>query len=83
MNGHGFYKHSTGYIYDGLFENGLPNKLATKLIASLEGCNLNKAKKSYEIPEGSEFKFKVSVRAVNDNEEIFNGKEKNKFFGFI
>ena len=68
MSGHGYYKTCTGYTYEGMFENGLPLKLATKLV-----FDINEVKDKLEIFEGFSNQFKITVKAFNDENELFPG----------
>lgn len=72
MHGQGYYKQSGGYEYDGLFENNLPAKMATRLIITIEDhVDLNSKPKNFEIYEGQN--FQVLVRAIDDDGQIFKG----------
>lgn len=66
MQGHGYFKQSSGYEYEGLFENGQPANMACKLQISVE-----EAQQHLEIYEGVNFKLQVMV--LNDKNEIFMG----------
>lgn len=80
MYGHGFYKHSNGYEYEGLFENNQPAKTATNLmILTSEELNSNSTKQQkFEIYEAQN--FKVWVRTLNDQGEVFIGIARNYYF---
>jgi hypothetical protein len=80
MNGSGYFKHFSGYSYDGLFENDLPSKMPTKLTVAVECCNFDKTEKVFELVEGSANQFKVTVKTVNDDGKVFLGKKKNFIF---
>lgn len=79
MHGHGYYKQSNcGYQFEGQFENNLPTKMPSKLViltsdeltAAAAGAASSKPLK-FEIYEGQN--FRIWVRAINDEGEIFNG----------
>lgn len=67
MNGHGFYKTFGGYSYEGVFENGLPLKFSTHIVFDFT------EEKKFEIYEGFSSQFKISVKSVNEEDEIFQG----------
>lgn len=67
MNGHGFYKSVDGYSYEGIFENGLPVKFATQLVFDFP------EEKKFEIYEGFSSQFKIGVKSLNEENEIFKG----------
>ncbi|CAF0793589.1 unnamed protein product [Brachionus calyciflorus] len=66
MSGHGFFKTFFGYSYEGIFDNGLPANLATKLV-----FDNPEGKDKLEIFEGFSNQFKITVNAVNDQNENF------------
>ena len=74
MNGDGFYKHSSGYLYEGCFTNGIPTNCCTKLEISVMMDTDKNGK--YQILEGEQF-FKVNVKCLNENNELFLGLYKN------
>jgi hypothetical protein len=63
FNGHGIFMHSSNYYYEGLFENGLPFQMASKLAISM---------KNPMIEEASSI-FDVEVKALTQDSKIFNG----------
>lgn len=68
FSGLGTYKHSSGYYYEGLFSNGIPNKLETaSLVLSIDGESLDDDK--LRIFEGNPLS-KITVKCVNDENEI-------------
>jgi hypothetical protein len=71
-NGLGYYKHYTGYTYDGVFENGLPANMATQFSIALDGCPFDKTNRVFELIEGGEAsEFKVTVKSISDEGEVF------------
>ena len=71
MNGQGCYKHFSNYFYEGSFTNGLPTKLATKLVISIKGSSESEGEK-FKISEPTQL-FDVVVRSMNDDNEVFIG----------
>jgi len=71
MYGHGYYKQSGGYEYEGLFENNQPAKMPSKLVIFTSEELLDSNQNKFEIYEGQN--FKVWVRSFNDDEETFQG----------
>jgi hypothetical protein len=72
MNGNGIYKHYNGYYYDGLFQNGLPNKLLlTSLSISIE--KHNNRDEIFRVETNKHFKLTVKTIVAN-TDEIFIGK---------
>lgn len=69
MHGHGYFKQNNGYKYEGLFENGLPAKMGTKLVIFSNGDS--DEKQNLEIYEGQ--MFKVTTRVLNDDDLLFSG----------
>ena len=78
MYGHGYFKHTNGYEYEGLFENNFPVRMPTKLVilTSDELASDSKMQK-FEIYESQN--FRLWVRVVNDEGEHFQGL----FFQYI
>lgn len=72
MNGHGYYKHNSGYSYEGIFENGYPSKMATKLNIIMVETNSPELNEKSKIIEGMQ-PFKVTVQSVNDEDQVFQG----------
>jgi len=70
MNGQGYFRHSSDYIYEGLFENGYPIRMATEL-----QILFNEQLKSdlIKINESTQV-FKVLIKAINEDSEVFLGK---------
>ena len=77
MNGLGYFKHKSGYSYDGIFENGIPAKLATKLELTVDESNFDPTKKRFDVFEGATSLFSVTVKSVNNNGEVFEEDGRN------
>jgi hypothetical protein len=70
MNGQAYYKHSSGYSYEGLFENGVPTKGPRKLVISI--LNNIETNDKFKLLEGNQL-FKAKVKVVNEEGEVFIG----------
>ena len=68
MNGFGYYKHFSGYVYEGVFVNGQPVNGPTKLHVSADEFKSNE---KFKIYEGKS--FKITVSSKNENDELFLG----------
>jgi len=69
FRGFGYFKHFTGYIYEGIFVNGHPADAPSKLTISTEAINQNEKFKIYE-----DKPFRITVKSKNDSDELFLGK---------
>lgn len=63
FNGHGIFMHSSNYYYEGLFENGIPHNMATKLGISMRNTVIEEASSIFD----------VEVKALTQDDKIFNG----------
>lgn len=66
-NGQGTIVHSSGVIYEGLWVNGMPSVMATKVVIDVET-------KTIPINQGEGFSIKVECR--NSEDELVLGKLK-------
>lgn len=71
MHGQGYYKLSGGYEYEGLFENNRPAKIPTKLIVLTSDELVDMKPQKLEIYEGQH--FKIFVKAITEDEQVFQG----------
>ena len=70
MNGFGYYKHFSGYIYEGVFVNGHPVNAPSKLTITIEEIHPTQNEK-FKVTEGK--MFKLAVKSRNDHGELFQG----------
>lgn len=64
MNGLGFYKHFSGYVYEGLFVNGMPVNIPNKLnVMSVD--EYSSSENLLKVNEGKNFRFTVQSQ-LND-----------------
>ncbi len=63
FNGLGFFRDSSGYEYEGLFENNKPFYLATHLKITMSTNNFDE----------STMAFSVQVKCLNDDLKLFTG----------
>lgn len=77
MNGQGYYKSVSGYCYEGIFVNGRPKDMATKLKIEYfekEGQTV-RDKARIKIVEAKTL-FGIKVVSLNDKDEVFKGNLK-------
>ena len=65
LNGQGTMKHCSGMSYEGLWVNGKPLNIATKLVIKCENPPL-------EVIHGETFNIEVECR--NDEDELIEGE---------
>ena len=67
--GLGYFKHFSGYVYEGIFVKGHPANAPSKLTISTDEFNQNDRLK---VHEGKP--FRITVKSKNNNDELFLGK---------
>jgi hypothetical protein len=70
MNGQGYYKAASGYCYEGVFANGVPKNMSTKL--KIEIFDKEGQTSKFKIVEGKTL-FGIKVVSLNENDEVFRG----------
>jgi hypothetical protein len=81
MNGQGYYKSVSGYCYEGIFVNGIPKDLSSKLKIEFfekDGQTAVRDKIRLKIIEGKTL-FGIKVVSLNEKDEICKGNLTKKF----
>lgn len=68
MNGLATFKHSSGYYYEGLFSNGIPNKLESATLNIFVDNECLDADDKFKIVEGSLIP-RITVKCLNEEHE--------------